>query len=135
MKKMQNLGWILSIVAFITACFCTGLDYINDGKMNDLSLLRWLTYPTLVVLCFLTLSQGIIKTINIIDTHYKTPPTGTKPGTAPLWKLFVLIMLIAGCCWLCIYLGKHIWCFRDAVIYLETFLICFSALYILTKHN
>ena len=128
MKKIITLLWIVALIAFASACFITGFDYISDGKMTELSILRWITYPTLGVLSFLILRRFIRKTLKKIEDQE------TK-STLPLWKLVLFVAILVGCNWLCIYLGEHIWCLRDAAIYLETFLICFSGIFILTKHN
>ena len=135
MKKIQNLGWILSIVMFVASATLITIQYISTGKVTDTSWLKILSYSALGLINILMLLRSIDLTMMNFDKEYKSTVAPKKVTSLPLWKFFILMVLIAGSDLLVIYLGEHIWCLRDAAIYLETFLICFSGLFILTKHN
>lgn len=132
MNKFIKFLWSISIVAFVLAVALISIEYLTKGNVNAGSWLQLLTYPALGIINILMLLRAIDTTMYNLNKEYQLPsPKNISP--TPLWKFLGFILLIAGCDILCIYLGEHIWCFRDAAIYVETTLICFSALFILTN--
>lgn len=126
MNKIIKISWGFPIAAFIVAIVLICIEHLSSGNVNAGSWLQLMTYPALGVVNILMLLRAIDTTMHNLNK---------EASPIQLWKFLGFISLIAGCDILCIYLGEHIWCFRDAAIYIETTLICFTGLFLITNHT